>query len=79
MRPHHKDGLNTDQTGKPVIISESSIYVWHESHKEFGGQGDGVPKACQKQAAADSRGSRTCVCASTFIFGCGTRREGRMN
>ena len=38
MRPHHKDGLNTDRTGKPVIISESSIYLWHESHKEFGAQ-----------------------------------------
>ena len=36
MRPHHKDGLNTDRTGKPVTISESSIYLWHESHKEFG-------------------------------------------
>ena len=33
MRPHHKDGLNTDRTGKPVIISESSFYLWHESHK----------------------------------------------
>ena len=31
-----KDGLNTDRTGKPVTISESSIYLWHESHKEFG-------------------------------------------
>ena len=38
MRLHHKDGLNTDRTGKPVIISESSIYLWHESHKEFGAQ-----------------------------------------
>ena len=38
MRPHHKDGLNTDRTGKPVIISESSIYLWHESHREFGAQ-----------------------------------------
>ena len=36
MRPHHKDGLNTDRTEKPVTISESSIYLWHESHKEFG-------------------------------------------
>ena len=25
------------------------------------GQGDGVPKACAEQAAADSRGSRTCM------------------
>ena len=38
MRRHHKDGLNTDRTGKPVVISESSIYLWHESHKEFGAQ-----------------------------------------
>ena len=30
------------------------------------GQGDGVPKACPKLAAADSQGSRTCVCAITF-------------
>ena len=35
MRPHHKDGLNTDRTVKPVIISESSIYLWHESHNRF--------------------------------------------
>ena len=38
MRLHHKDGLNTDRTVKPVTISESSIYLWHESHKEFGAQ-----------------------------------------
>ena len=38
MRLHHKDGLNTDRTGKPLIISESSIYLWNESHKEFGAQ-----------------------------------------
>ena len=35
MRIHHKDGLNTDRTGKPVTISESSIYLWHESHKRI--------------------------------------------
>ena len=28
--------------------------------------GDGGPKACHSQAAADSQGSRTCVCAITF-------------
>ena len=38
MRPYHKDGLNTDRTVKPVVISESSIYLWHESHYEFGAQ-----------------------------------------
>ena len=36
MRPHHDDGLDTDRTGKPVTISESSIDLWNESHKEFG-------------------------------------------
>ena len=36
LRHHHDDGLDTDRTGKPVVISESSIYLWHESHKEFG-------------------------------------------
>ena len=29
------------------------------------GQGDGVPKAGLQQAAADSQGSRTCVCVNT--------------
>ena len=38
MRPHRKDGLNTDRTEKPVAISEPSIYLWHESQKEFGAQ-----------------------------------------
>ena len=33
--------------------------------REDDGQGDRVPKACHQQAAADSRGSRTCVCANT--------------
>ena len=28
--------------------------------------GDGVPKACVKQAEAGPRGSRTCVCANTY-------------
>ena len=43
------------------------------------GEGDGVPKAGQEQAAADSQGSRTCVCASTFLQRSGTCRRGRMN
>ena len=35
MRPHHKDGLNTDRTGKPVVISESYFYLWHESQERI--------------------------------------------
>ena len=38
LRLHHKDGLTTDRTGKPVIISEPPTYLWHESHKEFDAQ-----------------------------------------
>ena len=37
--------------------------------QEWLGQGGGVPKAGAQQAAADSRGSRTCVCANTFGLG----------
>ena len=36
MRPHDDNGLDTDRAVKPVTFSESSIYLWHESHKEFG-------------------------------------------
>ena len=49
------------------------------------GQGGGVAKACAEQAAADSQGSRTCVCANTFDWGValagvggGGERGGRM-
>ena len=41
------------------------------------GQGDGVPKAGRQQASADSRGSRTCVCANPLVRGVAhARREG---
>ena len=36
LRHHHDDGLDTDRAGKPAKISESSIYLWNESHNEFG-------------------------------------------
>ena len=34
---------------------------------QLDGQGDEVPKACPEQAAAESRGSRTCVCANNLM------------
>ena len=43
------------------------------------GQGDGVPKAGLQQAAADSQGSRTCVCANTQPGEVAHAGEGRMN
>ena len=39
--------------------------------------GDAVPKAGLQQAAADSQGSRTCVCANTQPGRGGTRRGGK--
>ena len=45
--------------------SEEKLHL--ETARKLRGQGDGVPKAGAKQAAADSRGSRTCVCAITFF------------
>ena len=36
LRHHRDDGLDTDRTGKPAKISESSIYLWNESRNEFG-------------------------------------------
>ena len=36
LRHHHDDGLETDRTGKPEKISETSFYLRHESHNEFG-------------------------------------------
>ena len=38
------------------------MYTW-------GGQEDGVLKACPKHSAADSRGSRTCVCENNLWGG----------
>ena len=52
---------------------------WLFDRINLDGQGNGVPKAGPEQAAADSRGSRTCVCAITFMIRGGTRRRGRMN
>ena len=42
----------------------------HQKKAGLDGWGDGVPKGGQEQAAADSRGSRTCVCANTLSWGC---------
>ena len=36
LRHHRDDGLDTDGAGKPAKISEWSIYLWNESHNEFG-------------------------------------------
>ena len=36
LRHHHDDGLDTDGAVKPAKISESSTYLWNESHNEFG-------------------------------------------
>ena len=55
-------------------MPEESSNKHHE-----GGEEDGVSKACLQQAAADPRGSRTCVCANTLVVRGGTCREKRAN
>ena len=35
LRHHRDDGLDTDRTGKPEK-SVKRLFMWHESHKEFG-------------------------------------------
>ena len=35
VRIHHKDGVSTDRTGKPVYSVKSTIHLWHESQQEF--------------------------------------------
>ena len=36
LRHHHDDGLDTDGAEEPAKISEWCIYLWNESHNEFG-------------------------------------------
>ena len=36
VRHHRDDGLDTDGAVEPSKISEWSIYLWNESHNEFG-------------------------------------------
>ena len=69
-----EDGQNYGTVPMPTFASRPLIAFYNT-----GGQGDGVPKAGVQQAAADSRGSRTCMCANTFMLRGGTRRGGRMN
>ena len=52
---------------RQMIIAEYCEKIGHHE-LQAAGQEDGVPKAGLKQAAADSRGSRTCVCANTFLL-----------
>ena len=78
--------LNVQSIYIPSSFRDSYLEVQNLSNREtvfflpVDGQGDGVPKAGPQQAAADSRGSRTCVCAkvqTTFRQRGGTRREGK--
>ena len=53
-----EDKAAHDWTGQPVESCHLNIVP---DGSQTRGQGDGVPKACVCQAAADSRGSRTCL------------------
>ena len=54
------------RTGEAVLGAEKFGDLTTADHKvlnEEGSQRDGVLKACLRRAAADTRGSRTCLCA----------------
>ena len=74
-RTMFESSISAGASEKLPCSKNLSISSW--SHDMERGQGDGVSKACAEQAAADSRGSRTCVCAITFPCRCGTRRGGK--
>ena len=61
--------MSVVEVGQYFVTRNASEFVYTIACREYtlprDGQGDGVPKACLEQAAADSRGSRTCVCVST--------------
>ena len=69
-----------DLARKDLLLQHYGERIEKLSQRDrFSGQEYGVPKACSKQAAADSRGSRTCVCGNTLSLGDGRRRGRRMN
>ena len=72
-RPDHLWPELWKSMGKNAKLKEKQKWAEEKIHldnaRKLRGQGDGVTKACAKQAAADSRGSRTCVCAITFSCG----------
>ena len=60
----------------PTVFRATSPLPRGTLKSRGGGQGDGVPKASLEHAAADSEGSRTCVCKHPILLGVGTRRGG---
>ena len=62
-----------DPANQDLLLQQYGERIEKLSQQDkLSGEGDGVPKACAKQAAADSRGSRTCV----FLGVAHTGREG---
>ena len=57
--------MEFSESGHPVFPATSPLSRG-TLRSNGGGQGDGNSNACHQQAAADSRGSRTCVFANTF-------------
>ena len=61
----HSVVKHAQSTSVRELILKIENHPNRHAHQQDG-QGDGVPKAGLERAAADSRGSRTCVCANTF-------------
>ena len=59
------------RTGEAVLGAEKFGDLITADHKVLNEEGSpwvGILKACLQQAAADTRGSRTCLCAVTFFL-----------
>ena len=70
--------------GRWSFLGPGSETKWYSTDKERpgrqrDGQGDGVPKAGPKQAAVDSRGSRTLRVCKHLSWGIARAGRGRMN
>ena len=64
---------------KSVACREYTLPRDDPASEAKGWPGGWGPQGMSLTGGADSRGSRTCVCASTFTLRGGTRRGGRMN
>ena len=73
---HRDDGLNTDGAGEPAKISEWSIYLWNESHNEFGAKVT-VTKFgnSQQQFTVTDGGCKQYICHTAKFYETGLRRK----
>ena len=73
-----KPKLDNARQLRRIFLIEPDDEELKHTMKNARGQGDGVPKACEQQAPADSCGPEA-ACVQTPSMESGTRRGGRAN